>query len=459
MRICTIFLSFAGWALGSAAQADNIDLKLYSETAKIIEQLQKNGFKSVGVLHFRCQKGVGKESFTLGPICSSMATRLERALVLHDPVDKPILIAKDVTGAALARKIGGWQKNPAERAKLFGIPYAPMWGTAPVKPDALISGVVRVSKDLAITTVIVEAFSAKSPEKTIKLHEFSVGTDRGILHEIGQSYEISASTLAGKRSADRDRLAVQSAFKRDTEAPAEAGTGAAGVTLEILYDGQPQEIKGDPNSSGERRVDPPQPGVKIAFRVRNDGSRAPVMGAALSVNGRSFWRQETGDISHGQIWIFESTKGPTEFKGFYMDEAGQNLIPFKVLTAQESETRAAEFGDKVGLIQMDVFEPRAMEAEEDMKISLARSLTRSGKSAKIESLEDAKRAVLTSDRKLFRTARNSPSQRNLIVGEDENLVPGGDIAIQSMPNPVRVGGITIRYYDAKKGGDAMQISN
>ena len=95
IRCRLLLLALPVLALAAPVRADNIDTKLYSETGKVVEQIQRNGFKAVGVLHFRCQKGDAPESFTLGPICADMATRLERALVLHDPVDRPFAVAKD----------------------------------------------------------------------------------------------------------------------------------------------------------------------------------------------------------------------------------------------------------------------------------------------------------------------------------------------------------------------------
>jgi hypothetical protein len=462
IRIRKFLLASVVLTMANSARADNIDMKLYSEAAPIVQQIQKNGYKTVGALHFRCQKGDGPESFTLGPICSSMTTRLERALVLQDPVDQPFMLVKDVTGTAMAKKVSGWQNHAADRAKLFTLTYPSAWGNAPAKPDALLTGVVHLSKDMMITTVVVEAYSAKAPDKKIKLHEFSVGTDRNILEQFGQSYEVASRSVRGKRSAERDQLAVRDAHRRDagdTEGGTASPSNVAGLEIRILYDNQLQTIQADPNSSGEWRVAPPQQNMKVKFEVVNTGRRAQRLGAALSLNGRGFWRQETGDVTQNQIWLFDAGKAPTEFAGFYMDEAGKNLIPFKVLSEEESQAREAEFGDKVGLLQMDVFEPQADNAEEELKISLARSVVRPGKPAQISTLEDAKRAVLTSDRSLFRTARSSPALRGLIVGTEEGTIPGGDLAIQTMPNPVKIASITIRYYDPKKSGDSSQISN
>src|SRR5712691_9900377 len=87
--ILTVFL------LAVPARADNIDVKLFSETPEILKSIRKQGYKSVGVLHFRCQKGDGREGFNLGTIPGSMAQRLENAMIVHMETDSPIPIAHD----------------------------------------------------------------------------------------------------------------------------------------------------------------------------------------------------------------------------------------------------------------------------------------------------------------------------------------------------------------------------
>jgi hypothetical protein len=460
-------------------QAENIDLKLYTETHAIIEQLQKQGVKNVGVLHFRSKKGNGSESFNMGTISGSMAARLQNALILHMPLDEPIGITRDASATAAAQKVGAWNKSAAEQRKLFTLSYPPAWGSAPIKPDAFLTGVVRLNPppektgDPETTTVVIEAFTAKAPDKRIKLHEYTVATDRHILREFGQSFALSSRSLRGSgrglSSFDRDQCAVRDARRRDIGDASEGDMSpdnVFGLSVKIYYDGAEQTIRPDTNSRGEWRVQPPQPGAKVTFQVRNTGGRAPLLGAALSLNGRSFWQQQTGDVLPEQIWLFDaSAQAPTKFAGFYTDIAGKNLIPFKVLSPQESEARESEFGDRVGLLSVDVYESRPGEAKDDgeLQISLARSVRAAGKRPrKLDTLRDAKAAVILSDPKLFARERSAALKRNLIVATDSPPQEGGEVRLRDLPNPVRVSGITIRYYDPKRSGssaDTLQISN
>jgi hypothetical protein len=461
-------------------RGENIDLKLYAEAHAIVEQLHKQGAKNVGVLHFRSQKGNGPESFNLGTISSSMATRLQNALILHMPMDQPFGLTRDASATAAARKVGAWHKSIAERKKLFTLAYPPAWGSAPIKPNIFLTGVVRLNpppkkaSDLETTTVVIQAFTAKEPEKRIKLHEFTVATDRHILREFGQSFALSARSLRGSgkglSSLNRDQRAVRDARRRDIGDASEGEVSPDnlfGLSVKIFYDGVEQTaIQPDTNSRGEWRVQPPAPGAKVTFQVRNSGGRAALLGAALSLNGRSFWQQQTGDVIPEQIWLFNAdAQKTTEFAGFYMDIAGKNLIPFKVLSPQESQARESEFGDRVGLLNVDVYESRPGEPKDDgeMQISLARSSRPLRKPARaLNTLKDAKAAVILSDAKLFARERTSALKRNLIVPSDAPPQEGGEIVLRDLPNPVRLGGITIRYYDPKRGGSSaenLQISN
>src|SRR5262249_29695843 len=68
-------------------------------------------------------------------------------------------------------------------------------------------------------------------------------------------------------------------------------------------------------------------------------------------------KRETGDPMGLRRWIYvaNAKNKKEEYKGFYEDVQGKNLLPFKVLTPEESKAKAPELGDNAGWIHVYSF--------------------------------------------------------------------------------------------------------
>src|SRR5262249_53059275 len=132
-----------------------------------------------------------------------------------------------------------------------------------------------------------------------------------------------------------------------------------GFAFELQYDGVKQELKPIAGKQGssmpEYETATPNVGAKVTMYTTRMDSSSGKMGLLLLVNGLSSWQREKGDPMGLRRWIYGPTSKKEEYKGFYMDLAGKNLLPFKVLTEKESLEKAGEFGEHAGWIHVHVF--------------------------------------------------------------------------------------------------------
>jgi hypothetical protein len=445
-----------GLAAPGPARADNLDAALVREVWRVHTFLTENKVKNVGVLNFSVQKGKGSESFNLGTLSTSLPARLEPALVITNDPKTPIGVIKDANAVATKHKIA-WFSKPADREKLFAHADYPLaWGTARVKPDALLVGKIKVSDDLAKLTVTIEAITADAPTKLKPVSTFDVKTDRDLLRELGQSYAVPRDLA--KTRAERDKQAVGDARRRDLNPGSDLSPdNIAGIKFRVLYDGAAQTISADDRSPGEWRVNPPTAGQKVGLEIGNNGQLKEKLGVTLRVNGRSVWRQSQGpdnDPDTG-IWLMEPDKLAFAFEGFFMSPKGENLIPFRVLSEAESAAREAEFGERVGTFDVDVFASRPGESDGEV-LSISRSLNRSAKPPAPAKSNEELRTQLLDQNPLLRKMLSAPRKGGL-VDADEKAMTGPEVPSGLLNDRQRIGRLTVRYYDPK-GSGALQIS-
>lgn len=443
-------------ASGSAAHADNLDSHLITHVWDIKKFLEDNKVQAVGVLNFRVIKGDGKESFTLGTLGSSLPLRVETVLVLANNPVQPLGIIRDATKHAEKHHLR-WYTKPTDRVKLFNHSDYPLsWGGKTAKPDAMLTGVVKVAPDLSTMTVTIEALLVGA-ETTKEVCQFKVSTDRELLRELGQSYAIPRGESPAKTRAERDKQAIANARHLDAKPDDDlTPEDIRGVKFEVLLDDVPQTFHKDDRSPGEWRLDNPKASQKIKLRASNIGSEK-ALGVSIRVNGRSLWAQMQGEIdTRTGIWLLESDAKPTTFEGFYTDVKGDNLLPFRVLTAEESADREAEFGDRVGTIDVDVFASRPGGDPEVEGLSISRGLSRLTRpDAGVKSSEELRKKLLTAN-PLLKKAAIAAIDRGIIDAEKVPVI-GPEIASGSLPDRKPIGRLTIRYYDPKSEA-AMDIS-
>lgn len=439
-----------------AARADNLDAHLLAHIWEVKNFLEDNKVHGVGVLNFRVVKGDGKESFSLGTLGGSIPLRLETTLVLANNPAKPIGIIRDASKHAEKNKIR-WFSKPADRKKLFEpVDYPLAWGKT-TRADAMLTGMVKVAPDLASMTVTIEAILASNPAKTHEVCKFKVATDRELLRELGQSFAAPRGATLPKSRAERDKQAIANARKRDLEPGNDLSPeDIRGVKFEVYFDNELQTIRPDDRSPGEWRLDNPRAGQKIKFKASNVSSEK-ALGASIRVNGRSLWAQMQGEIDTSTgIWLLENDANPTTFEGFFTETAGQNLLPFRVLTDEESAARESEFGDRVGTIDIDVFASRPGGEAEVEGLSVSRGLSRLKKpDPSVKTSEDLRKKLLTANPILKKAAAAALNRG--IIDADQIPVTGPEVKSGSLPDRKPIARLTIRYYDPK-GDAALEIS-
>ena len=151
--------------------------------------LKEHGYRNVGVLKFRVQKGDEPVSDHVGTLNLDLAARLEVALVLTTDIKVPLGIIHDAS--AVAAKIPGANHlNEPGRRALLGARYPLAWGGEQVEPDAFLTGVAQVSPDLKTVTMSILAFG-RDGGKLEKVADFTATTDPPMLTAAGESFVLT----------------------------------------------------------------------------------------------------------------------------------------------------------------------------------------------------------------------------------------------------------------------------
>jgi hypothetical protein len=445
---------------GAPARADDLDRALLRQARVIHKYLHAHGYKTVGVLPFRVKKGNRPASFLAGPITTNLPTRLENALIMITSANERLAlkVIRDAGHTASAARVGSWYTNPRQRARLFAVKgYKLAWGNQTVKPDAFLTGLVSNTGNRAKTTVRVEVIGKDSKNLT-KVTEFSADTDRNLLVDLGYNFALTRRSVMRSRSAaERDRRAISIVRRRDAgqppEVPSEAVTpdDVAGISFKILYDGKEQEIRPiSQGTSGEYYVNPITLGTKVTMVLAHNGRRNERLGVILKVDGTSTWQEEGQESIECRKWLYDPDSKPDPVHGYYTDLTGKNLKPFRVLTAKETEDKVAELGEKAGYITVEVFGKGPASGGDDTKKISTRGLARKELRARpARTVAELQKRLYKANRvRVLASARDA--EGGGLLGPDAEATEGGTITTGSLPNAVRLGAITIKYYDAKK---------
>lgn len=456
-----------------AARADRLDSKLNAETPRIIESLQKQGIKNIGVLRFRVQQGNRPASFSTGAINGNLATRLENALILHaGSDDREILtVINDAGTEAAQRKVGNWFNNTEQQKKLFDVTTYPVaWGSRRTKADAFLTGVVRVPADYSKCTVSVELIRA--PGKVEKVHDFAFEPDTSLLHDLGKSYSLSRRSLGTgvKSEAAVRKRAFEAVRRRDAEEPNPGGgtppggggenpgndqpnippgqtsVEAGGVKFEMVVAGNPVEIKQSSSGDAKMGVESPDQGQPISFRITNTTDRT--LGVDLRLNGLSLLFEQPTPPEASRVFVLQPGK-MYDLKGFFLDEGEsgtKNVTPFKVLIGDEARAMRDQLGDRAGEIQINVFEQGT--PADEIEISL-RGPKKPDKNArgKLSSLQNAiMRGGLLKKVVREEKVNNRIVKRELIVKDDAEEARQLQKlkAVDFQRNPAPVGAVVLQ---------------
>jgi hypothetical protein len=450
----------------TATRAAHLDEALLRAAPDILAQLRKHECKNVGVLPFQVKKGTRQASYTAAPLATSLPGRLENALIMRqEDYREPIGVIRDAAGTANRAKVGSYLRDPSAFNKLFKTSYDLAWGNKKVMSNAFLTGIVTNSGDHSKTTIQLQLLTPDSRQSgSLKLIRVGkpivVMTDRSLLRDLGYTYVLSRSVA--KRGVDeeqRDQQAVQQIRRQEQNLnqPSEgenvdpATLEIAGFAFELRYDGVRQQFRPMAQSQQgakalQYQADPPKAGAKMALMLKRLAVGDQTLGVVLKVNGRSTWEEEDDEPIRCSKWIYyPKRKGvEDEYEGIQMDVEGKNVRPFEVLPAAESAKRASELGERAGWIDIDVFASGEDDSGDlqELKIS-ARGMARSSK--KYVTLKDLQAALRKANnvgaitpRGLVEPAREPTKEAKVLQG--------------NFPNPVHLGGISIKYYDrsAKK---------
>jgi hypothetical protein len=370
--IVALFAGGPGPGCAAAAGEETIDVALLRQAPRVLGYLQEHGYRSVGVLKFRVQKGDEPVSDRVGTLNLDLAARLEVALVLTTDIKAPLGIIHDAS--AVAAKVPGANHltEPGRRA-LFQARYPLAWGGQAVEPDAFLTGVARLSPDLRAVTVSLLAFG-RDGGKLEKVTDFTAATDPPTLTAAGESFVLTRGLFEGGQVMLTK--AVESALKVKTgQAVNPVQSAEAPVTLEVFYDGQrvPLELR-----RGQAWVREPQAGQTVAFMLRRVGRTPDRYGVVLLVNGENTLYRERMDPRHCQKWVLGPEDQATSVTGFQVGEGKAET--FRVLSRAESARDVMDYGSDVGTISLVVFreasgggEPLALEEEAEDLAAVSRA--------------------------------------------------------------------------------------
>lgn len=456
----SLALALAAAALiSTSAPAANLDRAILDKAADLIAALKDAKVKSVGVLPFRVKRGAREFSFENSPLSATLPPRLENALVLRNPGgEDEILVLRG------ASRGSAWANKEDALKKLFGREIEPAWGDKKAKADAFLTGTVVNDGDRKTTKVEVELVTPGSFKEgklvAKKLVSFDVKTDRALLRDLG--YNIAAfksrALKTGLKKDDLDgeileRIPQEEKGSQKEPAPKEEGSHSpddiGGIKFEIEYDGVKQEIKAAPDGGEGAKMTAyelpaPKPGTKVVLFLTRIGEGKEKLGAVLKVNGISTFAQQTDEPLGCQKWIFSPEKKGKrlKFAGWYNvnDKKEFTVREFKVLADDEAADRELEVGARAGWIDLDVFTSREKEDEgvDDLTIS-----TRGMLKARPKTLEEARVALAKENRIDLPPARKRGPGGMMFPDVREK--PAGKVTRSHLPNPVRLGGISIRY--------------
>lgn len=341
------------------AQADNLDRALLDRAGPILERLNAEGHRKVGVLPFRVKRGPRPASTSAAPLAVNLPGRVENALIVTDGSTERLAlrVLRDVSPAP------DWASSRLAFRKLFDTEHPLAWGHGKAKADAFLTGEVSTAADRRSVQVALELVTptAWQAGKAVPrpLLTFKVETDAGLLRDLGYAFALTRSAAERAKQRDQRAAAAVDREERDPKAPRVTVENVAGIRIEVEYDGVRQKLvpsKGPGQPTYE--VPPPRPGQRVAFfltRVSDDDVR---LGAVLKLNGKSVYEEQDSASIDCRKWVYEPrTKGRRDdFVGYYRREQSGKLsvmrrfeVPATGPTWLDLDVYAAGSGEKGGV--------------------------------------------------------------------------------------------------------------
>ncbi|MFO0808406.1 MAG: hypothetical protein U0746_07270 [Gemmataceae bacterium] len=353
MRIITFAACLAATLVTSirAQELPDLERALVRAAPDIIRHFKAKKYANVGVLKFAVSKDGKALADNVGTLNMSLANRLEIALIVENDARQPIGIIRNASAVA-ARTRGANHRTADGRLALFSAKYPLAWGKHEVTPDAFVTGIAAVSKDLKTITLGFVCFD-KATNTLTPIGKDVVAKNRpDELAEIGESFSLRGIGEASESSLKTSRQAAQ-AF----DAAVGVQNGAAKhplqdnplVSLTIQYDGRPVPIE---FRDGKAFVAEPREGQVVTLVLGKNATRERYA-VVLKVNGENTLERQKLPDAQCRMWVFDPGTGPYEIRGF--QKAGHTAEQFRVASAVETTERALNYGADVGTITLTVF--------------------------------------------------------------------------------------------------------
>jgi hypothetical protein len=455
--IAGVIALFSAGAAPASDELPGLDQALRDAGPKLVSKLRERKYKNVGVLKFLVRTGDGPARDNIGPLNTSLADRLEVALVLALDDDSLGIIANASKGVAASDNPRATHLTEAGRKELFKINkkyfHIPWKAADPVQPDAFLTGEARFSPDRRSVRVSVQLFDRGDPDTVCTLCEFTAASDLRSLTETGITFATRGALddpakLVAKAA---DNAPQPDDSKDDLQKKAAAALTdlrKSPVRLDVLYDAEEQPVAPAPLPADQGnvllRVPTPRTTQKVSLRLTNTDRET--YGVVLKLNGQSTIKHEQLDALDCKRWILKPNESIT-INGFQLDN--QRMDPFQVRSPIESELNAVNYGDNAGTISMVVFrsgKPEDTLLKNDEAIATVSrgmlSLHGEATASDLKRFQSQLRKETTTD------ARDARS-RGLVTGSGmTGNSPVKDEDFYPIPTPVV--SATIRYYEPRK---------
>jgi len=366
---------------------DPLDDALFDKASSVLDQLQKKGFKNVGVLKFLVRQGDGEASDDVGDLNLTLANKLEVALILANTDDKFGIIDKASEQVVREKLMIANHRTEEGRKAFFTRKYALAWSRDNVEPSGFLTALATISQDRTKLKIQLQVF-----DKSGKIEDIagtvSAPTNAEMLAQAGFSYALAPSRQKALVTGDppptpevQNREIIEQVVKnegpkpREVEVPLPSPLADCPIKWTILYNGKPVTPNG---------MNLPEPGAtdRVEFTLSNptQGTYAVV----LLVNGENTLYQERLAPAVCRKWVLGPDTSVT-VRGFQVGT--DKVAPFRVLPPEEPLQDAVRYGDHAGTFRMVVFhgkmsdvKPLDHAAKGDSKdaASLALSRTRGG---------------------------------------------------------------------------------
>lgn len=429
----------------NSASADSIARQLQRRVPRIVDYLNENNLKTVGVLKFRVKKPGQKISDSVGPLTTLLADRLEIGLILGNPFDKTRQLNIIENASAQAANISGADHvTAAGQAAFFGPKFKMSIAGQMQEADAFLTGVVQVHDDNRHVTVGILCFDKSGGGLAKACDVFEADLDASSLSEMGESFTLRGAFDGGttqqtfkEKQKHKQQQVLSAAAKVKTQLISfPLIDPSAPVTLEIRYDAQLQNVE---IRDGQAFVAEPKEGQKVElFLVRKPTAKGR-LGIVLKVNGENTLNRQTFSDVECRKWILSPEHTRTVVKGFQVE--GNQTEQFRVLSQAESARRAMNYGRNYGQIQMSVFKeftgpkpiPTLDEDEADL-IAMLRGIRPDKSSDNLSALKGKIRAA----------GKDAPKHRGALDAGDKTENKIRLVNFKSDPTPVMA--VTITYY-------------